>query len=67
MRPLTGIAGECNLSIIRGRAQDEEPRVRHTCNYGVGCEEAGVCYAAAHGLPDECGKPVTDNRPESLT
>lgn len=44
-------------ALFRGRAQDEEPRVRHTCNMGVGCEEAGVCYAAAHGEPDRCGMP----------
>jgi hypothetical protein len=26
------------------------------CTMGVGCDEAGVCYAAAHGRPDECPK-----------
>lgn len=45
------------LALMRGRAQNEEPRVRHSCNMGVGCEEAGVCYAAAHGEPDRCGQP----------
>jgi hypothetical protein len=25
------------------------------CNLGVGCDEAGVCYAMAHGQPDRCG------------
>ena len=25
------------------------------CNLGVGCEEAGVCFALAHGEPDRCG------------
>jgi hypothetical protein len=24
------------------------------CTMGVGCDEYGVCYAAAHGKPDEC-------------
>lgn len=24
------------------------------CSMGVGCEESGVCYASAHGRPDEC-------------
>lgn len=23
---------------------------------GVGCEEAGVCYAAAHNQPERCGR-----------
>lgn len=27
------------------------------CNFGVGCDEYGVCYAAAHGQPERCGKP----------
>lgn len=26
------------------------------CSLGVGCEEYGVCYADAHGDPDQCGK-----------
>lgn len=26
------------------------------CNLGVGCDEAGVCYAGAHGTPLECGR-----------
>jgi hypothetical protein len=24
------------------------------CTMGVGCDEAGVCYAAAHGQPERC-------------
>lgn len=46
--------------LLRGRAQEEEPRVRHTCNMGVGCEEYGVCYAAAHGEPERCGRQDGD-------
>jgi hypothetical protein len=26
------------------------------CNMGVGCDEAGVCYADAHGEPNRCGR-----------
>jgi hypothetical protein len=26
------------------------------CTMGVGCDEAGVCYAAAHGQPERCPK-----------
>jgi hypothetical protein len=31
------------------------------CDMGVGCQEAGVCFAAAHGEPDRCG--AWDNPP----
>ena len=27
------------------------------CNLGVGCGEAGVCYARANGKPEMCGMP----------
>ena len=47
------------LGLLRGRAQDEEPRVQHVCDMGVGCEEAGVCYAAVHGEPERCGREVS--------
>ncbi len=43
-------------ALIRGAAQEAEPRVKHTCNMGVGCEEYGICYAMAHGEPDRCGR-----------
>lgn len=46
-----------SLALLRGRAQDFEPTVRATCLMGVGCEEAGVCFALAHGQPDQCGRP----------
>lgn len=26
------------------------------CTLGEGCDEAGVCYAAAHGQPEQCGR-----------
>jgi hypothetical protein len=26
------------------------------CTMGVGCDEAGICYAAAHGQPERCPK-----------
>jgi len=25
------------------------------CSLGVGCNESGVCYAAAHNSPEMCG------------
>lgn len=25
------------------------------CNLGVGCDEAGKCYAEEHGAPERCG------------
>lgn len=33
---------------------------RIICNLGVGCEEAGVCYASAYGEPDNCGLNIVD-------
>ena len=50
------------LGIVRGLAREndalDEARAESKCNYGVGCGTAGVCYAAAHGRPEECGKSV---------
>ena len=55
------IEGQCRdgglVPALKGRALDEEPRVKASCNMGVGCEEAGVCYATAAGAPDRCGMP----------
>lgn len=51
-----GAWAESIPAMLRGRALDEEPRVRHHCNMGVGCEEAGICYAAAHGRIEDCGR-----------
>jgi hypothetical protein len=31
------------------------------CDLGVGCEEYGVCYADAHGQPDQCGRNPSPN------
>lgn len=28
------------------------------CSMGVGCDEAGVCFAAAHDQPEECPKRI---------
>lgn len=48
------------LGLLRGLAREndalDEARAESKCNYGVGCGTAGVCYAAAHGRPEECGK-----------
>ncbi len=44
-------------ALLRGIAQESEPRVQHHCTMGVDCEEFGVCYAAAHGRPEDCGHP----------
>jgi len=51
-----------HLGLLRGLAREndalDEARAESKCNYGVGCGTAGVCYAAAHGRPEECGKSV---------
>jgi hypothetical protein len=31
------------------------------CSLGVGCNEAGVCYAMAHGQPEKCGAPNSED------
>jgi hypothetical protein len=50
------------LGIVRGLAREndalDEARAESKCNYGVGCGTTGVCYAAEHGRPEECGKSV---------
>lgn len=33
----------------------QNPRVTQApCSMGVGCDEYGVCYAEAHGQPEQC-------------
>ena len=31
------------------------------CSMGVGCDEAGVCYAMAHGQPERCAAPQAEH------
>lgn len=33
------------------------------CDLGVGCDEAGVCYAIAHNQPDQCGRAPDERLP----
>lgn len=36
-------------------ASEDPPRPKAVpCSMGVGCDEAGVCYATAHGRPEMC-------------
>lgn len=37
-----------------GVGLEETGWVPDICTMGVGCNETGVCYAAAHGRPDQC-------------
>ncbi|CDY76130.1 hypothetical protein BGLT_05202 [Caballeronia glathei] len=37
------------------------------CSMGVGCDEAGVCYAMAHGQPERCAAPQAECAPRALT
>lgn len=34
----------------------EAKSVRSICSMGMGCEDAGFCYAAAMNCPERCGK-----------
>jgi hypothetical protein len=36
-------------------AASEAPAPVQPCSLGVGCEEAGKCYAVANGHPEQCG------------
>ena len=45
-------------ALLRGIAREndarDEARAERSCSLGVGCGTAGVCYAKAHGRPEEC-------------
>lgn len=34
------------------------------CSLGVGCEQSGVCYADAHGQPEQCGREDVKKGPD---
>lgn len=43
----------------KDKAPAPEPAPWERCTMGVGCREAGTCYAAAHGEPERCdGEPA---------
>jgi hypothetical protein len=48
------------LALLKGSAQNNdallEAKAEASCTMGVGCGTSGVCYAAAMGRPDECGR-----------
>ena len=31
-------------------------KLHKPCTLGMGCDDVGVCYAEAHGDPDQCGR-----------
>lgn len=33
------------------------------CSLGVGCDEMGICYAEAHGVPENCPHYRADKHP----
>lgn len=45
---------------VRGCAREDdatdEARAERLCSLGVGCGMTGVCYAAVHGRPEQCGR-----------
>ncbi len=49
-----------NDNLITGEHERQERATIKGCTLGVGCEEAGICYAAANNKPDECGAPMVD-------
>lgn len=36
------------------------------CTLGVGCDEAGICYAVAHGQPEQCPRRSIADRFEAF-
>jgi len=34
-------------------------QLRERCTMGVGCDEYGVCYADAHGQPEQCHRQAS--------
>lgn len=34
------------------------------CSLGVGCDEMGICYAEAHGAPENCPHYRRDKHPQ---
>lgn len=44
-----------NLQFILGEGFSELIKQAGRCDLGMGCDEAGTCYAVAHGRPEMCG------------
>jgi hypothetical protein len=40
--------------------------VSDTCNLGVGCDEYGTCYAAAHNRPEMCPRSTREEVLEAI-
>jgi hypothetical protein len=57
---------KATFAAVLGAAGEAEPQIRETCNQGVGCETAGVCFARAVGEPDRCGLPVVHTKGSAL-
>lgn len=34
--------------------EERDAQERQSCTLGVGCDETGICYAVAHGQPEQC-------------
>lgn len=62
LRAITAMTGaEHKAADPRNREDAAQPngwrdRLNIPCTMGVGCDEAGVCFAAANGEPDRCPK-----------
>lgn len=53
-----GLDEASNLAALATRQPTQAAQMN--CNMGVGCDEAGVCYADAHGQPEQCGRTPAD-------
>lgn len=45
-----------DLEKIAPSVPTPQPETTGYCTMGVGCDEAGVCFAAANGQPEQCPK-----------
>ena len=59
--PLDTLRHYVSGSILRGEA--EAVTEQRACTLGVGCDEAGACYADYHGDPSQCGRLLGSPEP----
>lgn len=54
LRTIMAASAEGGAIVATGAADQVRDASSGPCNLGVGCDEAGVCYAEAMGSPDRC-------------
>ncbi|WP_369072867.1 rod-binding protein [Burkholderia gladioli] len=54
-------------STVAAQAVAADGASTQRCNLGVGCDEAGVCYASAHGDASQCGRAAVSPAKDVVT